>query len=44
MKFKVKPEEFYKDIEPIFSVLPQRTTYPTLNNILIKAENNEEGG
>jgi len=41
MKIKVKPGEFYKDIEPVLSIIPQRTTYPTLNNILIKAENNE---
>ena len=41
MKFKVNPDEFYRDVEPIFSIIPQRTTYPTLNNILIKAENNE---
>ncbi len=41
MKFKVKPDEFYRDIEPVINIIPQRTPYPTLNNILIKTENNE---
>jgi len=41
MKFKVKPDEFFKDIEPVLGIIPLRTTYPTLNNIIIKAENNE---